>query len=326
MAALSPFPSLYGGLLGGGILGASAYQEPARRWVGVQERFEQFYRSLALTELQRADAVAKATAVVRCLNSHYYPDAAPTDTLNGFLVGSWGKRTAIRPPRDVDVFFQLPVSVYHRFQLYTSNKQTALLQEVKSVLLATYPNTDVRADGQVVVVDFTSVCVEVVPAFLLQEGGYWICHTHDGGTYQKADPKAEIGQIDYVDSVSASNLRPLIHMLKAWQSYCSVPLASFELELLMTTFIQQSPWQLKSIFYYDWLVRDFFAWLLTKANSFVVVPGTFKIIYLGDAWKSRAQTAYDRALKACEYEYENWLILAGEEWQKIFGTDIPRYV
>ena len=46
-------------------------------------------------------------------------------------------------------------------------------------------------------------------------------------------------------------------------------------------------------------------------------------IWLGDAWLSKAQTAYSRALKACTYENENENVLAGTEWQKIFGTMIP---
>ena len=46
-------------------------------------------------------------------------------------------------------------------------------------------------------------------------------------------------------------------------------------------------------------------------------------IPLADAWLSKAQTACDRALKACDYEYDNDDILAGVEWQKIFGPMIP---
>lgn len=28
--------------------------------------------------------------------------------------------------------------------------------------------------------------------------------------------------------------------------------------------------------------------------------------------------------RACEYEYANRVAEAGDEWQKIFGTDVPR--
>jgi hypothetical protein len=63
--------------------------------------------------------------------------------------------------------------------------QSALLQEVKSVLTETYPNSDMSGDGQVVVVRFGTYNVEVVPAFALTNGRYWICHTNDGGPTRK---------------------------------------------------------------------------------------------------------------------------------------------
>ena len=70
-------------------------------------------------------------------------------------------------------------------------------------------------------------------------------------------------------------------------------------------------------------MRDFFAYLYNKANQYVFVPGTCEPIMLGDMWQSRVRTAYDRTLKACDYEKEDYIHLAGEEWQKIFGKQIP---
>ena len=93
--------------------------------------------------------------------------------------------------RDVDLYFLLPVTVYNRFQTNVWNRQSALLQEVKGVPAETYPDTDMSADGQVVVVRFGSYNVEVVPAFVLTNGRYWICNTKDGGSYKETDPFAE---------------------------------------------------------------------------------------------------------------------------------------
>ena len=54
-----------------------------------------------------------------------------------------------------------------------------------------------------------------------------------------------------------------------------------------------------------------------------LLPAEPETLPLGDDWKSRAQTAYDRAAKAVKYESDNMPYSAGSEWQKIFGTDIP---
>lgn len=307
------------GLLSSFGLPTNIYQS---HWIAVRRRFEQFHRNIQLTKMQQDDGHKKRAGVVSCLNRSYYDSNSDTD--NSFFVGSWGKDTAIRPPRDVDMYFQLPVEVYNRFQDYVYNRQSALLQEVKNTLSVTFPNTDMRGDRQVVVVDFGSYKVEVVPAFLLNNGRYWICDTHNGGSYKETDPRAEVNRVEEVDSTNARNLRTLIRMLKTWQSICSVPIKSFHLELLAIEFISQSPWRLNDFFYFDWITRDFFAFLYHRANRSVFVPGTFESIALGDTWQSRANSAYYRAVQACTYEYENRIADAGEEWQKIFGTDIPR--
>lgn len=72
------------------------------------------------------------------------------------------------------------------------------------------------------------------------------------------------------------------------------------------------------------MVRDFLEFLIKKSKSWVFAPGTLEMMNLGDSWKSRAETAYARAVKACKFELDSNFDSAGEEWQKIFGTDIPR--
>jgi hypothetical protein len=292
------------------------------KWIAVRPRFTQFSKELALTPLQQADGLTKAGGVAGCLNRRYYDTDSRTD--QSFFVGSWGKNTAGRPPRDVDLYFLLPVDVYHRFQQHVWNRQSALLQEVKNVIADTYPNTDMSGDGQIVLVRFGSYNVEVVPAFLLTNGHHWICDTNDGGRYKETNPFVEANHIEMVDQATNRNLRPLIRMSKAWQEYCSVPIKSFQLELIAAEFLEQSPWRIYDFFWFDWISRDFFLYLYWKANTWITVPGGTGVIYLGNDWQSRALSAYWRAVKACDYERDDQVEQAGEEWQKIFGQQIPR--
>lgn len=289
-------------------------------WIAVTKRFELFESNIRLTPDQVADGQTKQEGVVSCLNAHYYGSSSKTE--HGQAVGSWGKRTRVRPPRDVDVMFVLPPAVYTRFSTNVGNKQSTLLQEVKGVLQTSYPSTDMRGDGQVVMVRFNTFNVEVVPSFLLTDGRYWICDTNDGGSYKVTDPIAELNQIDSVDKEFKGNLRVLIRMFKIWQQECSVPLKSFHIELLAKEFIRVSPWGASSYFWFDWLIRDFFKFIQGKANQYVFVPGTAEAINIGDGWKSRCDSAYDRAVKACEYEHLDLVSLAGDEWKKIFGNMI----
>lgn len=290
-------------------------------WIAVTPRFKTFNSNLQLTDDQQADGETKQSGVRKCLNNHYFD--INSDTANSFLIGSWAKKTRVRPPRDVDIYFVLPPSVHARFETYQGNKQSALLQEVKGVLQKTYPATDMSGDGQVVLVRFNSINVEVVPVFLLNSGRYYVPHTHDGGTYKEADPASEVQQIEAADVNNNYNVRRIVQMMKAWQRNCSVPLKSFYIELLVTDFVNQSPWRLNGYFYYDWLVRDFFTYLLSKANSYLFAPGTYEMMWLGEDWKSKCETAQARAIKACDFEHVDSISLAGDEWKKIFGDQIP---
>jgi SMODS domain-containing protein len=119
-------------------------------WIGVRQRFTAFHKELLLTQDQIDDGLTKQWGVRSKLQEAYYPNGDP----EGFMVGSWGKGTQVRPPRDVDVFFVLPYDVYYRFEQRSGNKQSALLQEIKEKLLDKYPQTDMRGDGQVVMVKF----------------------------------------------------------------------------------------------------------------------------------------------------------------------------
>jgi hypothetical protein len=292
-------------------------------WNYVIRRFSSFLSNIALTPEQEQDGKTKAESVHDCLRAHYYGD--PRLSV-GMYVGSWLKNTKIRPPRDVDIYFYLPKSVYARFAQRTDNRQSAILQEVKGVLENTFRRTDMRGDGQVVMVNFDSYAVEVAPVFELESGQFWICDTHDGGSYKPSDPNAELQELDRVDAGANRNLRPLVRMLKTWQSECDVPLKSFMLELLASEFLRSWPHRLHGLFYYDWMVRDFLQFLSQRAGTFVFIPGTYEPIQIGDVWVAKAQRAFRHAANAEEHEHDDHDVLAGLEWQYIFGSEIPLMV
>jgi hypothetical protein len=291
----------------------------------VSQRFEKLLSNIAITEDQKQDGIKKHTGVRECLNEHYYGSALQYS--NSMLVGSWAKSTVIRPPRDIDVLFELPYSVYQRFENKTGNKQSQLLQEVKGVLSAWYSTTKMRADGQVIVVPFNSYSVEVLPAFKLSNGRYRICDTNDGGKYKETDPEAEMKSIADSDSNYKGNTRDIVRMMKKWQEYCSVPLKSFWLELLAEDFISSWQYHGNGATYYDWMARDFLSYVRGKVDGWVLVPGTYEILWLGNDWKSKADSAYERAVKACKYEADQESstkdVDAWWEWRNIFGEDVP---
>jgi len=279
---------------------------------------------LALTGDQLSDGNTKHRGVTACLNRAYW--GISDEEANRILIGSWGKGTRVRPPRDIDLLFILPVDVYWRFQGHTGNKQSDLLQEVKGWLQQTYPQTELRGDGQVVVVPFNTYRIEVAPSFVRQGSGYIICDSNAGGSYKHADPGAELAYLAAHDTAYNGNVRKLARILKQWQRFCNVPIKSFHLEALIMEILPRINYGDKHEYWYDWLVRDVLGHIVSRANGGFTMPATAEVITLGDAWLSRAESAYTRALKACEFERDNQEELAGDEWQKIFGTMIPKTV
>jgi len=76
----------------------------------------------------------------------------------------------------------------------------------------------------------------------------------------------------------------------------------------------------KGLFWYDWMIRDFFAFLFPYLDGSTNIIGTADVVPLGDEWRTKLETAYNRAMKACEYEHADRGLSAAIEWEKIFGS------
>lgn len=128
--------------------------------------------------------------ITKKLNLHYYGlSAEKKDHMH--IVGSVGRNTAVESCSDLDLLFDLPESVFSRFDNYESNGQSELLQNVKEVLQERYSQTTIRGDGQVIVIEFSKYTVELVPGFRQSDGRFKYPDTHDGGRWKYTDPLSE---------------------------------------------------------------------------------------------------------------------------------------
>ena len=290
-------------------------------WIAVERRFMNFAEELLLTKDQLDDGVIKQLGVRQSLQRAYY--GLRTDDPPGMLVGSWGRTTQVRPSSDIDVLFVLPASEKARFDNYSGNGQSALLQEVKSVLQQTYPATDMRGDGQVVQVKFNSIMVEILPAFRSSENyTFHFPDTHNGGSWKASHPEFEQASFTVIDQDSAGNFRKVIRMMKCWKRHCNIEIKSFILEHIIYEFFRQYDLKRKSFFWYDWIIRDFFGFLISMMNRQVWIPNDTAYVSVGDEWGNKANVAYGDAIEACRLEYEDLSVSAGLAWQRLFGPRI----
>lgn len=294
------------------------------QWFYVTGRFLQLQANLALQTPGIADANRKTQGVVSSLHRSFYGESVVSQYL---VAGSWGKDTAIHPSSDVDLFFVLPNDIFYRFDARTGNKQSQLLQHVRDVVSATYPQTRIRGDGQVVVVGFNSIEIEIVPAFIAQREGLITCDSNDGGRWKLVNPAGEAVALDQADTTFNGNVRKITRILKQWKRHCNVPIKSFQIEQFVQEALARMAWGGYGEFWFDWIVRDVFAHMIGRGGGGFWMPGNpGEWISLGDGWISKAISAYERARKACEYERLNMNMAAGSEWQKIFGNAVPETV
>ena len=128
-------------------------------------------------------------AVTAAMNREFW--GISSDRQNSIYVGSYGRGTAI-DSSDIDILMTLPESSYNQFNSVYGNGQSRLLQAVRQSILSTYPRSDVRADGQVVKINFSDgMYFEILPAFKNWDGSYKYPDTNMGGNWKSTNPKAE---------------------------------------------------------------------------------------------------------------------------------------
>jgi len=274
-----------------------------------QRHFESFYENIRLTTAQDDDARTKYSGVCKALHNYYYPETEYTGT-NELLIGSYAKRTNVRPPRDVDVIFIMPNEKYKQYSEYQSNGQSQLLQEIKRLLDEKYVTTEtIKAFGKVVVVEFTegTHTIELVPAWKQSNGTYRIPNSENGGRWEDWNPKAEIAKVIDSNNQTSGKTTTLIRMLKKWEENCSIQIKSYKLEESIVDLLDSSDHQKT----YPFLLLDAFTHLKNLGVS---------------DWNSHLDTALLRVRKAIDYETEGDLDKSTDEWRKVFGDDFPKNI
>lgn len=137
----------------------------------------------------RSDISKRYCNVTRAINYEFRN--SQSETQHSLYVGSYGRGTAINTS-DLDILVELPQSEYSRYDIAKGNGQSRLLQAVRGSILTIYPRSDIRADGQVVKIEFSDgMRFEILPAFGQWDGTYKYPDTNMGGNWQPTNPKAE---------------------------------------------------------------------------------------------------------------------------------------
>ncbi len=285
--------------------------------------FERFCNSLKFSDAKLQTISSRYHSITKRINLDYWNSTS--DTTHSLYVGSFGRDTEIYTS-DIDVLVQLPYETYAKFNSYSSNGQSALLQEVKRVIEKTYSVTKLKADGQIISVPFTDgINFEVLPAFINKDGSsYTFANSNNGGSWKTTDPRAEIAAIQSMNTQCNSNLKRLCKMARAWRDANNVDISGILLDILSYNFISTWEHRDKSYMYYDWMTRDFLKYVSEQPTTQHLwqVMGSNRYISCYGSFQAKAKASYKTALTAIDDE-TLCPSAANSEWREIYGSKFP---
>ena len=291
--------------------------------MSVSDNFSTFCSNLRMSDDTVSKIQYRYHQITKRINLDYWNSSS--ETSHSLYVGSYGRGTEIFTS-DIDIIVQLPYETYVKFNNYSSNGQSALLQEVKGVLQKTYSTSHIKADGQVIGINFTDgINFEIVPGFLNKDNkSYTYPNTNDGGSWKVTDPRSEIEAMNSMNNATNKNLKRLCRMARSWKEYCNVLMSGILIDTLAYKFIKDWEYKDKSYIYYDLLSRDFFKYLkeIDQSQSYWLAPGSGRYVWKNSNFHSKASKAYDKSLEAIAIESDDYK--AKQKWREIYGTKFPR--
>ncbi|MFJ6680103.1 hypothetical protein ACIQLK_13395 [Microbacterium sp. NPDC091382] len=292
--------------------------------MGATSLFTAFEGYLKPEKAEADLALRRAMSCATALTNHFYGDKDSSEFLT--LIGSTVKDTCIRPISDIDLVFHLPAGTYTQYDAYAGNGQSALLQEVRSAIAKRYPDTVIKGDGPVVMVQFASgPAVEVVPGVLYSDASILdidcsVPITRDGGKWEATDYGAHFDAFHEVDRARSRQMARLMRYAKAWRREKSAVIRSIMLEVMAVDFFNEwdTPRAQTSHTYDDWLVRDFLGYMIRNQDTTYQLPGSSRTITAGYGWRRDASDAFDDATTACAASDESVAYVT--YWRKVLGS------
>ena len=219
--------------------------------------------------------------------------------------------------------FELPWSTYEKYRDYQGNGPSQLLQAVRTSLKTRYPNTEIKGDGQVVVVEFNKFVVEVLPAFWDEKcDGYRFGDTHEGGTWKICKPIKEIAAVEERNGETNRNLKHACKMIRAWKNQHGVNMGGLLIDTLAYNFFGQTDE------YNDATYRSYgnlFVSLFTYLGGLVhqeywAAPGSGQRVHSSGKFQKKAKKAATKCQEALDADTDKKRI---KLYREVFGRSFP---
>ncbi|MBM7554445.1 nucleotide-binding domain-containing protein [Thalassobacillus pellis] len=290
--------------------------------MGIEKAFEEFIDYLQ--DIEFKDKEKRMKRITKKLNKAYY-NGNESEEEHFLLVGSLGRKTAIKGVSDVDIAFVFPEEIYRKYDARKNNGQSDLLQDVKTTLSELASRTIVRGDGQVVVLEFTDYEVELCPYFYKDEESYLYPNSNNGGSWQVTKPIPEITKSEIMMNESDGNFQNVCNLMRAWKNKQGFKFGGLLIDTLVYKFFLENPHNYKADFSdYTQLLKDLFYYLkgLNKDQKYWLAVGSNQRVFNKEGkFVAKAKNAYNKIKDIPNDSDEMY-----GKMREIFGNKLPNII
>jgi hypothetical protein len=257
-------------------------------------------------------ARTRVPRIVAALRPKFHPHLPPDSREDHLVVGSFGKRLAIRPAPPLDLLYVIPDKAggTDRADLIANiltAMQRGLAEPSRHTPLA---ELLLRAEENWVLCAQPFGFIRILPAFA-RDGGFAVPWTSG---WMWMSPAAEQAALRTADASTQGRLADLIALLKAWRSQTGAALPSISIELLARDFALEGlegPWRE--------ILPRFFVWARRATPGSFFPPGARERILIGDEWHKAAEASHWRIVLAGRHLASGETVEAAQQWQKVLG-------
>jgi len=285
----------------------------------INEAFESCLNNLLV---DNEDSIfQKIKRIVKILNKELYN--IDSDIEHSYIIGSFGRDTAIKGVSDLDIIFALPDDLYYTYNAYETNGQSALLQKIRNIIGLTYSQTDIRGDGQVVVIQFTGFKIELCPAFLESDDTFTYPDSNDGGSWKVTKPLQENLAMEELNTLSEHTLIRLCRFIRAWKNKFGLKLGGLLIDTWCYDYLKENiQFYDEGFDHFPEIIKDFFNYLsnFSADRRYWYSPGAKQKVYKKININRKVKKSLEIATAAYDLEDAN---KQSQKYRALFGKAFP---
>ncbi len=284
------------------------------------ERFKEFLANLEIDN--RAFIISSVKGITKAFNQRYW--GIKSDIKNTYIIGSYGRGTAIKGIKNINLLAVLPRELYEIYENIQGNGQNVLLLEIKEFLQGVYEMTHINEEGHLLV-PFPDLTFEFIPTFATPRKNYIYPDIKEGGNWVAFNPVKEISVLDEANYKYNGKVKHLAKVMRAWKSHHDVPISGMLLDTLVLNFMEEWEDNDKSFAFYGFMIQDYLEYLAGRRKEQLhwYAKGSNRVLPSTEDFGEKANYTYITVRNALSFENEGKWREANKVWREIFGPSFP---